>query len=110
MGTYMVRAVKLENSPSGTYFNPSQGVFAKADSSTILPGDPVVLTMKGGPNGLELSFPSQLGKTYAVEASSDLKNWTSVQTVIATGLQTTLTPGSNPARCFIASAKSLYLN
>jgi hypothetical protein len=25
--TYMVRAVKLEHSPSGTFFNPSQGVF-----------------------------------------------------------------------------------
>jgi hypothetical protein len=26
--TYMVRAVKLEQTPSGTYYNPSQGVFA----------------------------------------------------------------------------------
>jgi hypothetical protein len=25
--TYMVRAVKLESTPSGTYFNPSQGIF-----------------------------------------------------------------------------------
>jgi hypothetical protein len=99
-GTYMVRAVKLESSPSGTYFNPSQGIFAKADSSTILPGDPVVLTMKGGPNGLELSFPSQIGKSYTVEGSSDLKNWTSVQTVIATSLQTTLTSDSKSGALF----------
>jgi len=26
--TYMVRAVKLESTPSGSYFNPSQGIFA----------------------------------------------------------------------------------
>ncbi|MBI1878670.1 MAG: hypothetical protein HYR94_10680, partial [Chloroflexi bacterium] len=25
--TYMVRAIKLEDTPSGTYFNPSQGIF-----------------------------------------------------------------------------------
>jgi hypothetical protein len=29
-GTYMVRAVKLEATPSGTYWNPSQGIFASA--------------------------------------------------------------------------------
>ena len=28
--TYMVRAVKLERPPSGTYFNGSQGVLAAA--------------------------------------------------------------------------------
>jgi hypothetical protein len=26
--TYMIRAVKLETTPSGTYWNPSQGIFA----------------------------------------------------------------------------------
>jgi hypothetical protein len=31
--TYMVRAVALESSPSGTYFNPSQGVFATVSGS-----------------------------------------------------------------------------
>ena len=28
--TYMVRAIKLEESASGTYYNPSQGIFASA--------------------------------------------------------------------------------
>jgi hypothetical protein len=27
-GTYMVRAIKLQVTPSGTYWNPSQGIFA----------------------------------------------------------------------------------
>jgi len=29
--TYMVRAIKLQNTPSGTYWNPSQGVFASVN-------------------------------------------------------------------------------
>lgn len=30
--TYMIRAVKLESTPSGTYFNPSQGIFVTTGS------------------------------------------------------------------------------
>ncbi len=33
--TYMVRAVKLEKSASGTYYNPSQGVFASIGSAAV---------------------------------------------------------------------------
>jgi len=32
--TYMVRAIKLESGPSGTYFNPSQGVFVTVNGSS----------------------------------------------------------------------------
>jgi hypothetical protein len=32
--TYMVRAVKLENTPSGTYFNASQGIFSSLNVVT----------------------------------------------------------------------------
>jgi hypothetical protein len=32
--TYMVRAVKLENTPGGTYFNASQGIFSSASFAT----------------------------------------------------------------------------
>src|SRR5262249_15091400 len=32
--TYMVRAVKLEKSASGTYYNPSQGAFASRDTAS----------------------------------------------------------------------------
>lgn len=43
--TYMVRAIKLEESASGTYFNPSQGVFAQAVVSGAVvtpPGSPTL--------------------------------------------------------------------
>jgi len=36
----MVRAIKLESTPSGTYYNPSQGVFATSDGSGPPPPPP----------------------------------------------------------------------
>ena len=45
--TYMVRALKLERSPSGTYFNLSQGIFATA-------------TVNGGPSETVPTAPSGL--------------------------------------------------
>jgi fibronectin type 3 domain-containing protein len=38
--TYMVRAVKLEESPSGTYFNGSQGIFVTAPTEIGVPASP----------------------------------------------------------------------
>jgi hypothetical protein len=38
--TYMVRAVKLENTPSGSYFNQSQGVFIRGEGSGPGPEPP----------------------------------------------------------------------
>ncbi len=38
--TYMVRAVKLESTPSGTYFNASQGIFYSS-SAVVTPPAPV---------------------------------------------------------------------
>lgn len=34
---YMVRAVKLEQTPSGSYYNPSQGIFQSADGTAGAP-------------------------------------------------------------------------
>src|SRR5262249_52352890 len=36
--TYMVRAVKLETTPSGSYFNPSQGAFLLGSGAVIVAG------------------------------------------------------------------------
>jgi hypothetical protein len=38
--TYMVRAIKLEQSPSGTYYNASQGIFATVAGETGAPAAP----------------------------------------------------------------------
>ena len=43
-GTYMVRAIKLETSASGTYFNASQGAFAIVGTSGSTTVPPVTVT------------------------------------------------------------------
>jgi len=51
---YMVRAVKLETSSSGTYYNGSQGIF-KIYSSGVTPPSAPVITTNGG-NGIGMNF------------------------------------------------------
>ncbi len=63
--SYMVRAVKLEINPSGSYFNPSQGIFINAAA-------PIVLTVKNESGGLTLSWNAQAGTSYRVLAKEDL--------------------------------------
>ncbi len=54
--TYMVRAVKLESTPSGTYYNPSQGVFTTADGTG--PSLPVVSIIATDANAAEAGSES----------------------------------------------------
>lgn len=49
--TYMVRALKLETSGSGTYYNLSQGLFAKAVSTSIPPAAPSALSASADGGG-----------------------------------------------------------
>lgn len=44
--SYMVRAIKLERSPSGTYLNPSQGLFAQANVSGQAPQVPAAPSLQ----------------------------------------------------------------
>lgn len=78
---YMVRAIKRELSGGGTYLNPSQGVFATA---TVVSAEPPASVQIGGSavvNGVfTLQLVGQSGQRYAVETSSDLKQWTEVAT------------------------------
>ncbi len=83
---YMVRAVKLEQSASGSYFNPSQGAFA-----AVISGSPplvsVVLSAKEvAPGNLGITFPTVLGKNYNIQCSTNFTQWTTISTVIGTGL------------------------
>ncbi|HVV00417.1 MAG TPA: hypothetical protein VHH88_03585, partial [Verrucomicrobiae bacterium] len=68
--TYMVRAVKLQTTPSGTYYNPSQGAFVSTVVSAITP--PILVHAERAGDRLTLSWNSLPGLTYHVEARS---NW-----------------------------------
>src|SRR5262249_26231755 len=68
--TYMARAVTLQTTPSGTYFNASQGIFADA---TVLPlPPPITLLANRTANSMELTWNSQPGSSYHVQFKSDL--------------------------------------
>lgn len=68
--TYMVRAVRLQTNFSGSYFNPSQGIFAGV--TVTPPTAPVALSVSSSANKINLSWPSQAGMTYHVEATPTL--------------------------------------
>ena len=82
--TYMVRAVKLQTNPSGSYFNPSQGVFASV--SNLLPQ--ISLSISPVTNGVLLAWNSRSGGVYHVDVRTDLfsGSWTNLSgSVTSTG-------------------------
>ena len=81
MCTYMVRAVKRENTPSGTYLNPSQGIFVSVNRPTqvnvraiaIIPGGRIQLTWTSLPNqSYRVAHKNSLAET----------NWTDLSPII----------------------------
>jgi hypothetical protein len=105
--TYMVRAVKLENTPSGTYFNPSQGAFATAtvqSGNTRVPVHVNSISFRSGV--VTLNWSGSAGSVYSVVYASDLPNaaWTDFNTNI-TAQSGSVTwsdpnPGSAPRRFY----------
>jgi hypothetical protein len=71
---YMVRAVKLEVSASGSYFNASEGVFGSlADNQ----GSPRLAIAPAGGGGFAITGDEVLGRIYAIQCVDDLSltNW-----------------------------------
>jgi len=66
---YMVRAVELQTNPSGSYLDPSEGVFVNAFVATSL--SPIVLRASVTNNGLRLGWNSQAGVVYHVYSLAD---------------------------------------
>jgi hypothetical protein len=64
--TYMVRAIARQTNPSGSYLNPSQGIFAPMDLSQ----KSVLLHATLTPNGIQLIWNSQTNQAYHLEAKS----------------------------------------
>ena len=65
--SYMVRALVLQTNFSGSYYNLSQGTFAQA--AVPISTNPIVLQVSIVTNRVSLSWPSQAGVAYHVEAA-----------------------------------------
>ena len=81
--TYMVRAVTLQTTPSGSYSNASQGAFV---TITVTAGAlPIQLSAVLAGNGLQLTWNSQNGVNYRVLAKTNLTQtaWIDVSGTIA---------------------------
>jgi len=100
----MVRAVKLENTPSGTYFNPSQGVFANVSSGSVSGGS-IPLTINRNGSQINISFPSVIGGIYILERTTDFRNWNSVSTVTAVGVLTSVLQDNSNTSGFYRARK-----
>jgi len=93
--TYMVRAVTLQTTPSGTYFNPSQGIFANATVFPLPP--PMSIIANRAENSVQLTWNSQPGSSYHVQFKNSLtqSTWTDLSgSILATD---TTTSWSDPA-------------
>ncbi|MCL4176666.1 MAG: hypothetical protein KJ072_02825 [Verrucomicrobia bacterium] len=93
--TYMVRAVTLQTTPSGSYFNASQGAFVTVNAAIV--ALPIQLSANWAANGLTLSWNSQIGAAYRVLASTNANqtDWVAVSgRITATELNTSWTDAS----------------
>jgi hypothetical protein len=73
---YMVRAVKLESTPGGTYFNPSQGIFVTGTSNGVSAQPPYFASMKRVNSDLQLEVAGSAGQTFNYSYSLNLQSWT----------------------------------
>lgn len=95
--TYMVRAVALQVNFSGSYYDPSQGIFASVTATG--PPPPIVLQTSSGPGGLTLSWSTLAGVTYHVQTVTSLgsANWLDASgTLTATGSALSWTDSTSP--------------
>jgi hypothetical protein len=107
--TYMVRAVQLQNNFSGSYYDPSQGIFATAQTSTGTTSS-ITLTARMAGNGLALTWTSQPGVAYHIQYKDSLQaSWADLpgsgytaSGSITTWVDTTLS--SNPQRFYQISS------
>ena len=102
--TYMVRAVTLQTTPSGSYYNASQGVFGSVDAASA--AVPIQLSVSRTASVLTLSWTCQIGAEYRVLAATNLNqpDWVAVSgKITATGTNTSWTDanfGSQPQRFY----------
>jgi hypothetical protein len=82
----MVRAVKLQVTPSGSYYNASQGIFATSTGSAATA--PISVTIRRSGGNVVLTWTSQAGVVYRVLAKDNYgqPDWSDVSgTLTANG-------------------------
>jgi hypothetical protein len=75
--TYMVRAIKLEQSGGGTYYNASQGIFGTATAS--VPALTLSIT-RSAPDTVDVLVSGMSSQAIVVESSTNLLQWTPILT------------------------------
>jgi hypothetical protein len=77
---YMIRAVALVTNPSGSYFNPSQGVFIQVDVGQSIRPVPVTLGASFQNGYLQLRWVGQSNALFRVETKSPslAANWVDI--------------------------------
>jgi hypothetical protein len=101
----MVRGVALQTNPSGSYYDPSQGIFASAVVSANTP-PPINVSVSRTANGIKLTWNTQLGIAYRVLGKTNFSqpNWTSLSGGIIASSPTTSWTDNNlagvPARFY----------
>ncbi len=75
--TYMVRALKLEQSGSGTYSNSSQGIFVTVSTTGGAPAlqSATLLNPQFPGSQFRCLLMGQAGQNFVIDASADLKIW-----------------------------------
>jgi hypothetical protein len=87
---YMVRGVRVETNPSGSYTNASEGIFTSVNVAVQATSITLGITLQ--PGGFALNWNSLPGATYRVLASSSLDPpyWTNISgTILANSFTTT---------------------
>jgi hypothetical protein len=99
-GTYMVRAVALQTNPSGSYFNPSQGVFASVGGGDPGPTSGLVTVQMVGMGTVTPNYDGQsleIGKTYTITAKAakgfKFANWSGSVSGNSPKLKFVMAPG-----------------
>ena len=102
--TYMVRAIALQQNPSGSYFNASEGIFIQLDAGAASRPAPTLISAQLRPGSLELTWSSQPNEVYRVQAASSLKpaDWANLGPPLTAAGGTTTYTDTNvaPARFY----------
>jgi hypothetical protein len=97
--TYLVRAVKLEVTPSGSYYNPSQGIFASVSGGGSSSG-PISAAIRRSGSNVVITWSNQVSVTYRVLGKDDYTQaaWTDFSGTITTNGPTCSWLTSDPTK------------